>query len=242
MALLAAPGAGAADGDPIATSTLKFKLSKSFKKQLKRNGVKMKPKKLKLQAGSSDVDPTTGKADLSFKKVVFKKGNKKVVYGKLKGKLPGTVKGSSGKLFKLKKAKTTRNGFGANLNGIKVKFLAAAAKKINRKLDLDSLKAANAAKMSLSYQPETVKILGGTASTTGASRPSPALRLPNLGPYPAAVKLALGHCVIGIASSAGDGRHWRGGNPADRSGDTAGRPGHHDLPARGERGDQPAAD
>ena len=66
VALASAPTAiGAVDGDPINTSTdaFKVKLSGGFKKQLKSNGVKMKPKKLKLTKG--DVDPTTGKADLT---------------------------------------------------------------------------------------------------------------------------------------------------------------------------------
>jgi len=82
-----------------------------------------------------------------------------------------------------------------------VKFLGAAAKKINRKLDLNSLHAGSVGKMSLNYQPETVMVLGGTASTTGATRPSPTFGEP--GPYPAAVKLGLGHCVDGSSAGAG---------------------------------------
>jgi hypothetical protein len=202
VALVSVPAAsGAVNGDPIATSVLKFNLKGAFKKQLKRNGVKMVPKKLTLSKAQSDVVPTTGKADLRFKKITFKKGNKKVVYGNVKGSLPGIVKGNNGKLFRLSKAKVARNGFGANLTGINVKFLGAAAKKINKKLDLNSLHAGSAGKMSLSYQPETVMVLGGTASTTGASTPSPSLGQP--GPYPAAVKLALGHCVDGSTAGAG---------------------------------------
>ena len=78
VALVSVPAAfGAVDGDPIGTSTFTFKLSGKFKKQLKKNGVKMKPKKLKLTKG--DVDPTTGAAYLRFGKVTFKKGKKKVV-------------------------------------------------------------------------------------------------------------------------------------------------------------------
>ena len=52
MALVSVPAAlGAVDGDPIASSTFTFKLGKKFKKQLKKNGVKMKPKALKLTSG-----------------------------------------------------------------------------------------------------------------------------------------------------------------------------------------------
>jgi hypothetical protein len=171
VALASAPAAfGAVDGDPIATSVFKVKLSKAFKKQLKRNGVKMKPKKLRLAGGQSDVDPTTGRADLRLGKITFKKGGKKIVYGNVKGSLPGKLKGNQGKLFKLTKPKTlTREGFGASLAGVKVKFLKAAAKRINRKLDLNSLHKGRVGNLSLSYQPKTVKIVGGTAQTTSLS-------------------------------------------------------------------------
>ena len=167
VALVSVPAAlGAVDGDPIGTSTFTFKLSGKFKKQLKKNGVKMKPKKLKLTKG--DVDPTTGAADLRFGKVTFKKGHKKVVYSNIKGSMPGKLKGSSGALFKLTSPTVARNGFGADLTGVKVKFLKSAAKKINKKLDLHSLKPATAGSFGLAYQPETVKILGGTAQVTGS--------------------------------------------------------------------------
>jgi hypothetical protein len=201
-ALAASPVAsGAVSGDPIASSVFKVKLSSAFKKQLRQNGVKMVPKKLKLGKGQSDVVPTTGKADLRLGKITFKKGSKKVVYGNVKGSLPGILKGNNGKLFRLTKAKVTRNGFGANLTGINVKFLGTAAKKINRKLGLDSLHAASLGKMSLSYQPATVQILGGTASTTGASRPTPAPPFGEPGPYPVAVKLGIAHCVVGSTAA-----------------------------------------
>jgi hypothetical protein len=194
-ALVASPlASGAVSGDPIATSVFKVKLSSAFKKQLNQNGVRMVPKKLKLGSGQSDVVPTTGKADLRLGKITFKKGSKKVVYGNVKGSLPGILKGNNGKLFKLTKAKVVRNGFGANLTGINVKLLSAAVKKINKKLGLNSLHAGSLGKMSLSYQPATVQILGGTASTTGASRPSPAFGEP--GPYPVGVKFGVAHCVI----------------------------------------------
>jgi hypothetical protein len=198
-ALAASPVAsGAVNGDPIASSVFKVKLSSAFKKQLRQNGVSMKPKKLKLGKGQSDVVPTTGKADLRLGKITFKKGGKKVVYGNVKGSLPGILKGTNGKLFRLTKAKVARNGFGANLYGIEVKFLGAAAKKINKKLGLHSLHAASLGKMTLNYQPATVQILGGTASTTGASRPSPAFA--EAGPYPVSVKLGFGHCVNGSSN------------------------------------------
>jgi hypothetical protein len=185
MVLVSTQGApGAVRGDPIASSTFKVKISQGFKNQLKHNGVKMKPKKLTL--GSGEIDPTTGVgANLRLnKKIAFKltgKGIKKctrkadskkqakkcktkVVYSNLKGSLPGNVKGSSGKLFKFGAAATVaRNGFGADLSGIKVKFLKGAAKKINKQLQLHSLHPSSFGTASLSYQPKTVVVTGGTA-------------------------------------------------------------------------------
>jgi len=200
MALLSAPAAfGAADGDPIATSTFKFKLKGAFKKQLKKNGVKMKSKGFKVSKKlNSDVDPITGKADLRLGKIVFKKGKNKIVYNSLKGTLPGNVTSSqSGKLFKITKAKVDRNGYGASLTGIKVKFLKGAAKKINRRLDLNSLKKGNVGSIKLSYQPETVKIISGVAQTTSA--PVEPLDLGEFGGS-AGAKLRFGHCVDGVGS------------------------------------------
>ncbi len=165
-ALVSAPVAlGKVDGDPIATKVFKIKLSGGFKKQLKRNHVKMKPKKIKLVKG--DVDPTTGRADVTLGKITFKKGHKKVVYKNLTGSVPGKVKSVQDKLFKFTAPKhVTRDGFGASLSGIKVKFLKSAAKALNRELDLHSLHKSFAGKMKLSYQPKTVKIVSGTASVS----------------------------------------------------------------------------
>jgi hypothetical protein len=184
VALVFSPAAsGAVNGDPIASNTFTVKVSQGFKGQLKRNGVKMKPAKLTLRSG--DVDPTTGAADLKLnKKITFKltgKGIKKckrkadskkkakqckkgVAYSNLKGSLPGNVKGSSGKLFSLSAPTVARNGFGADLSGIKVKFLKAAAKKINKKLQLNSLHPSSFGTASLSYQPQTVAVTGGSVS------------------------------------------------------------------------------
>jgi hypothetical protein len=197
VALLSAPTAfGAADGDPIDTATFKFKVKGAFKKQLKQNGVKMKTKGFKISKKlTSDVDPTTGKADLRLGTIVFKKGKNKVVYNNLKGTLPGKVTSSqSGKLFKLTKAKVTRQGYGANLGGIKVKFLKGAAKKINRRLELNSLHKANVGSMRLSYVPETVQILSGTAQTTSVPSSDPNF-INSVG-----TKFLLGHCVNGLTT------------------------------------------
>jgi hypothetical protein len=49
-------------GDPVASGTFAFKFSSGFKHQLKSNGVKLKPKKLKIKSAGSSLDPITGAA------------------------------------------------------------------------------------------------------------------------------------------------------------------------------------
>jgi hypothetical protein len=166
-ALVASPAAfGAAD--PVASGKFKLKLSSSFKNQLRSNGVKMKPRKFAITGGT--FDPTTGTGTVNLKgKLKFKKGGKKVVYKKLTAKIGsgGNLKGKGGKVFKLKGGKVARNGFGANVTGVKLKFLNKAAKKINRKLGLSSLHKGNAGKASANnVQPSAVTLIGGTTELT----------------------------------------------------------------------------
>jgi hypothetical protein len=165
-ALVASPAAFGAS-DPVSSGKFKLKLSSGFKKQLKSNGVKMKPRKFKVNGGS--FDPLTGKGTLNLKgKLKFKAGGKKVVYKKLTAKIGkgGSLKGKAGKVFKLKGGKVTRSGFGAKVTGVKLKFLKSAAKKINRKLGLHSLHAGKAGKASASEQPSEVTLIGGTSELT----------------------------------------------------------------------------
>jgi hypothetical protein len=171
MAFASAPTAsGAVDGDPIATSTVTFNLGAGFRKQLSRNGVRMQPKQLILKKG--DVDPTNGFGDYRFANMTFKKGRKSITFGNLRGSVPGTVTGKKGKIFQLSApAGVSRHAFGANISGINVKFLGAAAKKINKKLGLSSLKAGSAGSFDLTYQPRTVKVVSGTAAVTGSLAP-----------------------------------------------------------------------
>src|SRR5919108_3706980 len=84
LALVVAPANAAQD--PVKSGTFKLKLAKSFKKQLKSNGVKMKPKKFAITGGS--IDPTvgtyssasSGTGNVTLKgKLKFKKGGKKYV-------------------------------------------------------------------------------------------------------------------------------------------------------------------
>jgi hypothetical protein len=170
VALVSAPAAfGNVDGDPIASATFSVKLSSGFKHQLKRNHVKMKPKKLKFLTG--DVDPTTGAGDLTLGRLKFKKGKKSVACGKLTASLGpgGKIKGAQcGKLFKLSGGTATRNGFGASVSGGTVKFVKSAAKQLNKRLELHSLHKGKAGALSLSYQPTTVKVTGGLMTITPA--------------------------------------------------------------------------
>jgi hypothetical protein len=64
-----------------------------------------------------------------------------------------------------------RNGFGADVSGLNLRFLKSAARKVRRKLELNSLPAGRAGSFSASEQPQTVEVLSGTASVTPASGP-----------------------------------------------------------------------
>jgi hypothetical protein len=133
--------------------------------------------------------------------VTFKAGGKKVVYSNLKARLGangarGSVKGSSGKLFKLKGGTVTRNGFGATVSGIRAKFTKSAAKRINRKLDLHSLHKGKAGKVSFAEQPKTVAILSGTVSVAVPTGYLPASGLPGTGLDPNTVAAKQpSHCI-----------------------------------------------
>jgi hypothetical protein len=162
IAAAAGPSAaGAAEGDPIVSGTIDLKRSDAFNTHLKANGVQMKPKSLWLRQG--DIDPVTGAADLRLGKLTFKKGDRKVVFGNLRATLgsKGVVRGSRGKLFRLRGGRVERSGFGARITGVKVKMLKGATRKINRKLGLGSLRRGRAGTLSLSYVPRTVKVTGG---------------------------------------------------------------------------------
>jgi hypothetical protein len=167
VALTSAPAAfGAVDGDPIGTSTFTFDLSKGFKKKLKANGVKMNGS---VRVTKGDIDPTTGAGDLTFASIAFSKGGEKVNFKTVKGSMPGTVSSSKGKFLQLgAPASVARHSFGADLGAVGVKLTGAAAKQINKTLGLHSLKAGNMGSFTISYQPRTVKVLGGSAAVAGS--------------------------------------------------------------------------
>ncbi|MDQ2942477.1 MAG: hypothetical protein M3R21_02250 [Candidatus Dormibacteraeota bacterium] len=187
---LAAPAFGA--GDPVANGSFHLKLSRSFKHQLRHNGVAMKPKAFSAKGGS--IDPITGTGTLTLNgKLRFKHDHKKVIYKTLTATLGsnGVLKGDGVKLFKLRGGAVTRNGFGADISGVKASFLQAAAKKINKKLGIHSLQRASAGSLSVSEQPQTVEVTGGTAHLV----PDPTT---TAGSGTIASKL-LAHCINGLS-------------------------------------------
>jgi hypothetical protein len=193
VALVFAPTALGA-GDPVASGSFHLKLSRSFSNQLRRNGVAMKPKVFSIEQGS--IDPTTGTGTLTLKgKLRFKHGHKKVVYKNVRATLGanGVLKGGGVKLFNLTGGTVVRNGFGADLSGVKASFRKGAAKKINKRLGLHSLHRASAGSLSVSEQPQTVEVTGGNVHVV----PDPTL---TAGSGTVASKL-LAHCINFISGN-----------------------------------------
>lgn len=179
-ALFLAPPALAA-GDDVKSGNFRLGVSSGFADQLSRNGVKMTPRSFAISEGS--INPLTGGGDVSLRgKLRFKHGGQKAVFrqltatlsadggaGYLKGKGTrrfGLLAKNSTKLFSLRGGKVSRNGFGARIKGVKVRFLPGAAKRVNKKLGLHSLRRAKAGAVSVSEQPQTVEVTGGTAIVT----------------------------------------------------------------------------
>ena len=196
-ALAFAPTAFGA-GDPVASGSFHLKLSRSFNKQLRSNGVAMKPKAFSVAQGS--IDPITGTGTLTLTgKLRFKHGHKKVVYNKVTATLGpnGFLKGGGVKLFNLRGGTVARNGFGADVSGVKAIFRKGAAKKINKRLGLHSLHRASAGSLSVSEQPQTVEVTGGTAHVV----PDPTL---TAGSGTVASKL-FAHCINGLTGATAIG-------------------------------------
>lgn len=176
LPLALAPGAWAA-GDPVETGTVTLRLSGAFKKQLRRNGVKLNRRAFSIAEG--EVNPITGRGELTLKgQLRFKHRGRKVVYRKLEARVgsAGVLKGTGRKrfrpernptkLFRLRGGKVTRNGFGAVIGDVRVRLRRKAAKRISRRLGLHSLRRVRAGSLSVSAQPETVEVTGGTVRLT----------------------------------------------------------------------------
>lgn len=168
VGLVAAPMASAT-ADPASGGTFKLKLNSSFKNQLKNNHVSMKPKSFTISGGS--LDPTTGAGKLTLTgKLKFKnkRTGKKAVFKSLEatfgsGKLTGKLGGSRKTIAKFTSDGTVaRSGFDSSITGVKAKF--KAAKSVNKKLDLNSLKNKKMGKVSNTTVFSSLSVVSGTAS------------------------------------------------------------------------------
>ncbi|MGH2980910.1 MAG: hypothetical protein ACRDKV_02565 [Solirubrobacterales bacterium] len=175
-AVVAAPCAWAA-GDPVQDGKLTLKLKRGFKKALKRNGVRLRPRRFVIRPGSSAVNPITGVSELSLKGKLRARahGNRVVARkltvrledegGYLAGFVTGAIKGRRVGLFRLSPARTgtavTRIAWGARIDGVSARLTRRFALKLNRTLDLNSLrprKRVRVGRVSIVEQPRTVQI------------------------------------------------------------------------------------
>lgn len=198
VGLVASPSASAA-ADPVASGRFKLRISDGFEARLVRNGVSLNLSKVKFHKGS--LDPTSGEGKLELGKLLFSRGGKKVVFGRLRAVLGagGRVKGSGGKLFDLGRGHVRRNGFGARVSRVRVKLRKSAARKLNRKLGLHSLHRSRVGRISFSEQPKTVRVESGEALVTPI--PPPVLG----GPAESVSAKVQYHCIsplVGVAPIA----------------------------------------
>jgi hypothetical protein len=168
-----APFASAA-GDPVERGSFHLRLSKAFRKHLDANRVVVMRRAFPISDGT--IDPITGAGTVDLQgNLRFQRGREKVVFRKVSarlgpnGVLKGKLRGRSYKLFRLNGARANRKGFGAEVRGVRARFLRSAARKINRKLGLGSLHAGRAGSVTVSEQPETVEVTGGNLQLVPAS-------------------------------------------------------------------------
>ncbi|MGH2981738.1 MAG: hypothetical protein ACRDKV_06825 [Solirubrobacterales bacterium] len=210
-ALALAPAASGA-GDPVANGHFELALSTAFKKQLKEKSASVKARGLSVEAGS--VDPVTGAGSLNLGGTVkFKYRRKRVVFGNLEvtlgpnGRLKGSVlrRGGTPKrgattLFRLSGGSVIREGFGARISGLQASFARRGAKKLRRKLGV-RLPRRTAGSLAVYIQPETVEVLGGTATVSQ-----------DLSPGGIADKLRA-HCIDPVAGVSPTGAATQPGGP-----------------------------
>lgn len=167
--LVAAPSVGAA-GDPVAAGHLDLALSPELRAQLKKKRTWVKLRGLSIEGGT--VDPLSGSGSLELGGTVkFRHRGKRVVFGKLSatlgsgGVLRGSVAGRRGvtAIFRLDGGSVVRNGFGAEISGVRASFARPVVKRLKRKLGV-RLPAGSAGSLAVSTQPETVEVLGGMAT------------------------------------------------------------------------------
>ncbi len=181
-----------AAGDPVAMGTLRIEPAGSFKRQLSRSHVHMKAGSFAVGTGS--IDPTTGFGSLRLRgSVIFRHGKKRLRFPDLKAMLRpsgGILKSGHTRMLALQGGVVSRDGFGAEVEGIDLRLPKSFARKLKRGFDLRSLHPGTAGAATVSAQPQTVEILGGTASVAPAT-----------GPGSINSKLAA-HCVDPVAGVA----------------------------------------
>jgi hypothetical protein len=168
-----APSAAAA-GDPVSSGQFSLSISPTFKARLKAKHVRMRVHGLGIQSGS--VDPLTGHATLKLGgSLQFKHGKQKLSFQKLTATIGpgGALTGSAKRHGKLAAKATTlfwfsggsvaRDGFGATVSDVQASF--AGAKSLGRSFGV-KLPSGNAASLDVQTQPETVEVLGGSATVT----------------------------------------------------------------------------
>jgi hypothetical protein len=165
-ALITAPAASAA-GDPVANGSFELKLSPTFKKQLRKGGVKMTSGSLAVQDGS--LDPTSGAGSLTLPPLRFKHGHKKLTFKGATATLGagGSLTANGTTWFNLAGGKVARNSFGAKVTGVKVTLPGSAAKKLDRKLGLRSPIKGEVGTVNVVADPQTVEVVGGTVDVLG---------------------------------------------------------------------------
>lgn len=185
---IAAPAQGA--GDPVKSGRFALQLSANFKQRLAKRGVSVAPKSFPIGKGA--IDPITGSGSFALTgKLRFRRGGEKVVFNDLSVTLgsSGALRSGHKRLFALSGGSASRQGFGARVDAVQLRFVRGAARKVKRGLGVMGLRAGLAGAATVSEQPATVQVLTGTATLA-----------PDTSPGSVSSKLAA-HCVDPAAIS-----------------------------------------
>jgi hypothetical protein len=132
------------------------------------------PRSFTVRSGS--IDPTTGVGTLELAgSLKFRHGDHTVVFKHLRATLGpgGALKSGATPIFGLDSGNLSRAGFGAQVSQIDVSFLKRTARKVSRKLGLETrLHRADAGSLSVMTQPETVEVIGGESTVVQDLSPS----------------------------------------------------------------------
>ena len=167
---LVTPAHGA--GDPVKSGQFQLQLSDDFKRQLAKRGVSVGPKSFAI--GQGTIDPITGGGSITLKgRLRFRGQGEKLVFKELNATLgpAGVLRSGKKRLFGLSGGSVSRQGFGAQIDGVQLRFLRGAARKLKRELGVRGLRAGYAGSVAVSEQPYTVQVNTGTATLAPASGP-----------------------------------------------------------------------